>query len=76
MGDFKMIAQKIAALPMDRQDAIADFIMDQFKSDLEAQSLLSAAQNEELRVVLSQPIEIASDQEMEDVFGYRDKEQT
>jgi hypothetical protein len=36
--------------------------------DPTVKSLLTDAQNEELRAILSQPIEIASDEEMREVF--------
>jgi hypothetical protein len=68
MSRFKEIALKVSALPMDRQDVIADFVLEVFKADLRPKSLLSEAQNEELRLILSQPIEVASDEDMQAVF--------
>jgi hypothetical protein len=68
MGRFEVLALKVAALPIDRQDAIADFIATTFVDDLKPQSLLSEAQLEELGLILSQPIEYASDEEMSEIF--------
>lgn len=39
------------------------------RADLSVKSLLTDSQNEELRLILLQPIEIATDEEMEEVFG-------
>jgi hypothetical protein len=39
------------------------------QADLSVKSLLTDAQNEELRLILSQPIEIATNEEMDEVFG-------
>lgn len=69
MGRFEQIALKVAALPMDRQDVIADVIADVFDGDLNPGSLLSASQIEELRLILDEPMEIASDEEVEAVFA-------
>jgi hypothetical protein len=68
MGRFEQIAKQVSQLPMDRQDLIADVIAKAFDADLNPKSLLSEAQNEELRLILAQPIEIATDAEMEEVF--------
>jgi hypothetical protein len=68
MGRFEQIALQVSALPMDRQDVIADVIAKAFDADLNPRSLLSEAQLEELRIILSQPIEIASDEEVAEIF--------
>lgn len=68
MGRFEQIAKQVAALPMDRQDVIAEFVLKRFETDLSHTSLLSEAQNEELRVILTKPIEVASTAEMAAVF--------
>jgi hypothetical protein len=69
MGRFEQIALQVANLPMDRQDVIADVIANAFDGDLNPQSLLSDAQLEELRITLLEPIEIASDEEVEAAFA-------
>lgn len=68
MGRFEQIAKQVAQLPIDRQDVIAGVIEREFQADLNPKSVLSEAQLEELRIILAQPIEIASDQEMAEVF--------
>jgi hypothetical protein len=72
MGRFEQIALQVAALPMDRQDVIADVIADVFDGDLNPRSLLSASQIEELRLILEEPMEIASDDEVVAAFAGRD----
>lgn len=72
MGRFEQIAKKVAALPMDRQDAITEFVLKRFKSDFSNTSLFSDTQNEELGVILLEPIAIASDEEMSAVFKNQD----
>jgi hypothetical protein len=71
MGRFEQIALKVAALPMDRQDVIADVIADVFDGDLNPQSLLSDAQLEDLRVRIEEPFDhdIATDEEVEAAFA-------
>jgi hypothetical protein len=69
MGRFEQIAKQVAALPMDRQDVIAGVIERAFDGDLNPKSLLSDAQLEELRIILLEPIEIASDEEVEAAFA-------
>ncbi len=70
MGRFEQIALKVAALPMDRQDVIADVIADVFDGDLNPGSLLSDAQLEDLRIRLEEPFDydIATDEEVEAAF--------
>jgi hypothetical protein len=69
MGRFEQIAKQVAALPMDRQDVIAGVIERAFHGDLNPRSLLSDAQLEELRIILLEPMEIASDEEVEAAFA-------
>jgi hypothetical protein len=71
MGRFEKIALQVAALPMDRQDVIADVIANAFDADLNPRSLLSDAQLEDLRRRLEEPsdYDIASDDEVEAAFA-------
>ncbi len=71
MGRFEQIALKVAALPMDRQDVIADVIADVFDGDLNPRSLLSDAQLEDLRIRIEEPFDhdIATDEEVEAAFA-------
>jgi hypothetical protein len=70
MGRFEQIALKVAALPMDRQDVIADVIANAFDADLNPGSLLSGAQLEDLRIRLAEGFDddIATDEEVEVAF--------
>jgi hypothetical protein len=70
MGRFEQIALKVAALPIERQDVIADVIANAFDADLNPQSLLSAAQLEDLRTRLADPSDddIATEEEVEAAF--------
>ena len=69
MGRFQQLAIQVSQLPIDRQDVIAGVIERAFDRDLYPKSLLSEAQLEELRIVLSEPIDIASDEEVEAAFA-------
>jgi replicative DNA helicase len=70
MGRFEQIALQVAALPMDRQDVIADVIAKAFDADLNPRSLLSDAQLEDLRRRLEEPsdYDIATDDEVAATF--------
>jgi hypothetical protein len=70
MGRFEQIALQVAALPMDRQDVIADVIERAFHGDLHPTSLLSDAQLEDLRIRLAESSDddIATDEEVEAAF--------
>ena len=69
MGRFQQLAIQVSQLPIDRQDVIAGVIERAFDRDLYPKSLLSDAQLEELRIILSEPIDIASDEEVEAAFA-------
>ena len=69
MGRFQQLAIQVSQLPIDRQDVIAGFIERAFDRDLYPKSLLSDAELEELRIILSEPIDIASDEEVEAAFA-------
>lgn len=43
--------------------------LESVQADHSVKSLLTDAQNDELRLVLLQPLEIATEEEMEEVFG-------
>ncbi len=70
MGRFEQIAKQVAALPIDRQDVIADVIERAFHGDLNPTSLLSDVQLEDLRIRLdeSSDDDIATDEEVEAAF--------
>jgi hypothetical protein len=59
MGRFEQIDLSKSEIPL---------VGEPPRYDPNVNSLLTDAQNEELRVILSQPIEIASDAEMTEVF--------
>jgi hypothetical protein len=71
MGRFEQIAQQVAALPMDRQDVIADLIERAFHGDLHPTSLLSDAQLEIVRQRMAEPFDhdVATDEEVEAAFA-------
>ena len=69
MGRFQQLAIQVSQLPIDRQDVIAGVIERAFDRDLYPKSLLSDAELEELRIILSEPIDIASDEEVEAAFA-------
>lgn len=60
MGRFEKIAVTETVLQPEAPELVID---------PNSKSLLTDAQNEELRQILLQPIEIATDEEMEEVFG-------
>jgi hypothetical protein len=71
MGRFEQIALKVAALPIDRQDVIADVIAKAFDADLNPRSLLSEAQLEIVRQRMAEPFDhdLATDEEVEAAFA-------
>jgi hypothetical protein len=71
MGRFEQIALKVAALPMDRQDVIADVIANAFDADLNPGSLLSDVQLEIVRQRMAEPFDhdVATDEEVEAAFA-------
>ncbi len=60
MGHLEKINMEGASAPLNLESVQADHSV---------KSLLTDAQNEELRLILLQSIEIASEEEMEEVFG-------
>ncbi len=55
MGRFEQIALQVSALPLDRQDAIADVIAKAFDADLASWSVLTDEQAEIVRGRIAKP---------------------
>jgi hypothetical protein len=71
MGRFEQIAAKVSALPVERQDVIADVIARAFDADLNPMSRLSPSQIEDLQTIMAEPadLDLATDEEVEAEFA-------
>jgi hypothetical protein len=71
MGRFEQIAKQVAALPMDRQDMIANEIELIFDENFNPRSLLNEAQLEIVRQRMVTPFEVdvATDEEVRAAFA-------
>lgn len=71
MGRFEQIALQVSALPLDRQNVIADTIAQAFDADLNPRSQLTDAQAEIVRLRMAMPFDhdVATDEEVDAAFA-------